>query len=79
VAGLWVMAMDLSGGQETILGEIPVFARLSIGTERLRLLVTGSRLIIAHDGKRGTGALGVTSLFGRLSGVVEDLLVVGGS
>ncbi len=58
---------------ETLIDEIPVTVRLSMGSERLRLFLTGTRMIVAHAGKRGTGALATTSFFGRLSSVVEDL------
>jgi hypothetical protein len=63
--------------EEEILGEIPVMARLSIGSEKLRLFATTSRMIVAHIGKRGVGALATTSFFGRLSGAVEDLFKSG--
>lgn len=59
---------------EAILGQIPVRAQLKLGTERLRLFVTDHRLILAHVGKRGAAALATTSLLGRLSGALEDLL-----
>lgn len=60
-----------------MLGEIPIFARLAIGSEKLRLFVTNKRMIIAHVGKRGAGALAATSFFGRLSAAVEDLFKSG--
>ncbi len=63
--------------EEQILGEIPVSARLSIGSEKLRLFATINRMILAHVGKRGVGALATTSFFGRLSGAVEDLFKSG--
>lgn len=59
---------------EAILGQIPVRTQLKLGTERLRLFVTDHRLILAHVGKRGATALATTSLLGRLSGALEDLL-----
>lgn len=67
---------DQSGSSfpsEAILAEIPVRTQLALGTERLRLFLTNHRLILAHMGKRGAGALATTSLFGRLSGALEDL------
>jgi hypothetical protein len=63
--------------EEQMLGEIPVSARLSIGSEKLRLFVTTNRMIVAHVGKRGVGALATMSFFGQLSGAVEDLFKSG--
>jgi hypothetical protein len=63
--------------REELIGEISVGARLYIGSERLRLLVTGKRLILAHVGKRGAGVLATTSFFGRLGAAVEDLFKSG--
>jgi hypothetical protein len=63
--------------EEQILGEIPLLARLSIGSEKLRLFATTNGMIVAHVGKRGVGALATTSFFGRLSGAVEDLFKSG--
>jgi hypothetical protein len=58
---------------EIVLGEIPVVARLALGSERLGLFVTTTRIIVAHVGKRGTGAVATTAFFGRLSGAIEDV------
>jgi hypothetical protein len=58
---------------EKIVGDIQVVARLAMGSERLRLFFTDRRMILAHVGKRGAGAVSVTSFFGWLSGGVEDL------
>src|SRR5207244_13494246 len=63
---------------EIIVGEIPVVARLALGVERLILFVTDARVIVAHVGKRGAGALATSALFGRLSGGVEDVVKSGG-
>ncbi len=62
----------MSNEPETVLGEIPATAKLSLGTERLKLVVTSTRIIVLHIGKRGAGALATTSLFGRLSAAFED-------
>jgi hypothetical protein len=59
---------------ETFLDEIPVSARLSIGLQRLRLIFTSDRIIVAHVGKRGGGALALTSFLGFLASGLEDLL-----
>jgi hypothetical protein len=58
---------------ESLLGEIPVFMRLSMGAERLSLFLTSSRILVAHVGKRGTGAAATASIFGKLGGGLEDL------
>ncbi len=49
-----------------------------LGSERLRLLFTDTRLIVDHAGKRGAGAVAGTSILGRLSGALEDLFRSGG-
>jgi len=63
-----------TGPSELVLAEVPVVSRLAIGSERLRLFFTEGRILVAHIGKRGTAAMATTSLFGQLSGAVEDLL-----
>jgi len=68
----------MSPESESILGEIPVVARLALGIEQLILFVTGSRIIVAHLGKRGAGQLVTSALFGRLSGGFEDVVRSGG-
>jgi len=68
----------MSRESEIIVGEIPVVARLALGVERLILFVTDARVIVAHVGKRGAGALATSALFGRLSGGVEDVVKSGG-
>lgn len=62
---------------EKIVGMIPVLTRLAFGSERLNLYVTERRIIIAHIGKRGAGAVAGTTLLGRLSSAFEDLLKTG--
>jgi len=63
--------------EETVLAEVLVVTRLSIGLERLRLFLTDRRIIVAHVGKRGAGSLGMVSFFGRLSGAIEDIIKSG--
>ena len=58
---------------EMVLGEIAATAKLSMGSERLRLFFTQTRIIVAHIGKRGVGAPALASFFGRLSGALEDI------
>jgi hypothetical protein len=66
----------MNGESENIVGEIRVFARLALGIEQLILFVTDSRIIVAHVGKRGAGALATSALFGRMSGF-EDIMKSG--
>ncbi len=61
-----------------LVGELRVNTRLMLGSERLRLLFTDTRLIVDHAGKRGAGAVAGTSILGRLSGALEDLFKSGG-
>ena len=69
-----IILVVMSGESESILGEIPVIARLALGNERLTLFVTGARIIVAHVGKRGTGAIATSTLLGRFGGGLEDVL-----
>jgi hypothetical protein len=62
---------------ERILGEIPVVTRLALGSERMSLFITDSRILVAHVGKRGVGAAVSVNLLGRLSGALEDLFKSG--
>src|SRR2546426_8120926 len=56
---------------ERVLGEISAFARLAIGSERLRFFFTNRRIIVAPLGKRGAG-LGF-SFLGKIGSRLEDL------
>jgi len=58
--------------EETLLGGFSVLTSLDMGNERLSVFVTDRRLIFASMGKRGSGAMATTALFGMLSGAVED-------
>jgi hypothetical protein len=58
---------------ERILGEIPVVTKLALGSERMSLFMTDSRILVAHVGKRGAGAAVSINLLGKLSGALEDL------
>jgi hypothetical protein len=62
---------------EVLVGELPVTARLHIGSEHLRLFVTNKRLLLAHLGKRGAGGIAGSTLLGNLSRGFEDLLNMG--
>ena len=68
----------MSNVSEVLVGELRVNTRLMLGSERLRLLFTDTRLIVDHAGKRGAGAVAGTSILGRLSGALEDLFKSGG-
>lgn len=63
--------------EEKIIGEVEVSSRLAIGAVRMRLYLTDQRLIFAHIGKRGPGALATSSLLGKFGGALEDLLLGG--
>jgi len=67
----------MSEPSEEVTGVIPAVARLTLGSERLNLYVTNRRIIVAHIGKRGAGAVVGTTFLGRLSGAFEDLLKSG--
>jgi hypothetical protein len=58
---------------ERILGEIPVATKLALGSERMSLFMTDSRILVAHVGKRGAGAAVSINLLGKLSGALEEL------
>ncbi len=45
-----------------------------MGAERLSLFLTNTRIIVAHIGKRGTGAAATASILGKLGATMEDLL-----
>jgi hypothetical protein len=68
----------LSDPVEVVLGEVWVSTRLKYGSERIRLLVTSSRIVVDHGGKRGPGAVAGTSIFGELSSGLEGLFKRGG-
>ena len=68
----------MSDSSEVLLGELPVNARLMLGSERLRLLVTNTRLVVDHMGKRGAGAVAGSGILGKLSAGFEDLFRSGG-
>ena len=58
---------------EFVLGDIQVVAGLNMGSERLRLFFTSTRILVAHIGKRGVGSQAMVSFFGWLSGAIEDI------
>ncbi|HVH14124.1 MAG TPA: hypothetical protein VNA15_00180 [Candidatus Angelobacter sp.] len=58
---------------DKILGEIVAVARLALGLERLRLIFTSERMIVAHVGKRVGSAAPFASLAGFLAAGIEDL------
>src|SRR5712692_3868226 len=59
---------------EIVIGEVPVIMRLNVGSERLSLLFTSSRMIVARVGKRGAGSTASLPLWAMLSGGIEGLL-----
>jgi len=62
---------------ERLLGKTSVFAKLGLGVERLELYFTNERILVAHLGKRGAGAVSTTSLLGSFSSAIEDILKSG--
>lgn len=67
----------MSNASEVWVDELPVSARLMLGSERLRLLFTNTRLLVDHVGKRGAGAVSATSILGSISGAIENLFKSG--
>ena len=65
--------VQMSDPKETISGMIPVSTTLHLGSERLRLYFTSSRIIVTHVGKRGAGAVTGTNLLGSIGGALESL------
>ena len=62
---------------EKVIVELVVNAKLVQGQERLRLVFTTTRLIVARLGKRGIGGAASSSFLGRMSTGLEDLVVSG--
>lgn len=56
-----------------MIGEVPVVMRLNVGSERLSLVFTSSRMIVARVGKRGAGSTASLPLWAVLSGGIEGL------
>jgi hypothetical protein len=63
----------MSSPAEKVLGVVQVDSKVGLGFERLRLLVTSSRIIFARVGKRGTGNAAATPFLGKLGAGFEDL------
>jgi hypothetical protein len=57
------------------MGELPVSARLVMGSEHLRLLFTNTRILVVQGGKAGSGAGAVvgTSILGGLGSALGGL------
>ena len=55
------------GSAETVLGGFEVETRLSIGAEHLLMLMTQTRLIMAHSSKIGRESMSLSNLFGGLA------------
>ena len=51
---------------EVVLGEVPVSARLAMGSDQLRLFFTHTRIIAAHVGKSGAGTVAATGFLGSM-------------
>ena len=65
--------LGMSAGAEAVMGELRVAARLAMGLERLRLIFTNKRIVIAHEGKRGVGTDSGAAFLGFLGSGLEDL------
>lgn len=61
----------MSPSSEVWVGELPVNTRLDFGSERLRLLFTNTRILVAHGGKIGWGGVTGTNILGGLSSALE--------
>ena len=68
----------MTDSSEVLLGELRANATLMLGSENLRILLTSSRLVIDHVGKRGAGAVAGSGILGTLSSAFEDLFRSGG-
>jgi len=72
--------MDSGNGARTaekVLGQIHAYTRLTHGQERLRIVFTANRVIVAHLGKRGISAGATASLLGRMGQGLEDIILTG--
>ena len=58
---------------ETVVGEVPTVMKLDVGSERLDLIFTTSRIIVARIGKRGAGSVASLPLWAALSGGIDGL------
>ena len=63
----------MGDSSETVLGEVPVIMKLSVGSEHLDLLFTRSRLIVARVGKRGATSTASLPIWAALSGGIDGL------
>jgi hypothetical protein len=62
---------------EEVLGELYATTKLAHGYERLRVVFTARRIVIAHLGKRGISATATVPFFGGAGPGVEDLFLSG--
>lgn len=67
----------MSDPSEELLGELWVSTNLRFGSERIRLLLTSTRIIVDHAAKKGPGAVAGRGLLGDLSAGLESLLKSG--
>ena len=56
-----------------MLGEFPVSARLAMGSDRLRLFFTRTRIIAAHESKSGAGAVAATGFLGAMGSALSGI------
>jgi len=72
-----MVSRDDSSASEKVLGELFASVRLIHGYERLRIVFTTERVIVAHVGKRGIGTGATASMFGRMGQGLEDIILTG--
>ena len=58
---------------ETVVGEVPVIMKLNVGSERLALVFTTTRIIVARVGKRGATSTASLPFWAGLSGGIDSL------
>jgi hypothetical protein len=58
---------------ENVIGEVPIVMKLNVGSERLDLVFTTHRIIVARVGKRGAGSVASLPLWAALSGGIDGL------
>ncbi len=63
----------MEGSSEVLVGEVPVVSSLNVGSERLTLFLTNTRIIVARVGKRAVGSQSSFPLFAALSAPIEGL------
>ncbi len=63
----------MADASEVVVGHIPVVMQLNVGSEKLSLVLTDRRMIVARVGKRGAGSTASLPFWAMLSGGIEGL------